>query len=72
MQGEQVRWMVDDSVGLGHDFLPATYTDTSLVDGERTIIVDCNWTPTNLQVGRSRAFFLSVIAPRLPRKGRGT
>ena len=40
VKGEHVRWMVDDGVGLGHDFLPAMYTDTSLVDGERTIIVE--------------------------------
>ena len=52
VKGEQVRWMVDESVGLGHHFLPAMYTDTSLVDGARTIIVECKWTPTTLQVGR--------------------
>jgi 5-methylcytosine-specific restriction enzyme subunit McrC len=52
VKGERVHWMVDDSVGLGHHFLPAMYTDTSLVDGERTIIVECKWTPTTLQVGR--------------------
>lgn len=70
VKGEQVRWMVDDGVGLGHDFLPAMYTDTSLVDGERTIIVE--W--EHRQPCRSVVVgdFLSVIAPRLPRKGRGT
>jgi 5-methylcytosine-specific restriction enzyme subunit McrC len=52
VKGERIRWVVDDSLGSGHHLLPVMYTDTSLVDGSRTIIVECKWTPTTLQQGR--------------------
>ena len=52
VKGERILWGVDNSVGLGHQLLPAMYMDTSLIDGARTIIVECKWTPTTFQVGR--------------------
>lgn len=52
VKGDRIRWMVDNSLGFGHHLLPVMYTDTSLSDGGRTIIVECKWTPTTLQVGR--------------------
>ena len=52
VKGDQVRWDVDIGVGFGHHLLPVMYTDTSLFDGTRTIIVECKWTPHTLQTGR--------------------
>jgi 5-methylcytosine-specific restriction enzyme subunit McrC len=51
VKGDQVRWDVDRSVGSGHHLLPAMFTDTSLSDGRRTIIVECKWTSA-LEIGR--------------------
>jgi hypothetical protein len=45
------RCDVESDVGFGHHLLPAMFTDTSLFDGARTIIVECKWT-SGLQIGR--------------------
>jgi 5-methylcytosine-specific restriction enzyme subunit McrC len=54
VKGERIRWIVDDSHGVGHNLLPRMNTDTSLVDGKRTIIVECKWTPTTFQVSHGK------------------
>jgi 5-methylcytosine-specific restriction enzyme subunit McrC len=52
VKGDQIHWCVVSNIGYGHRLLPVMYTDTSLFDGTRTIIVECKWTPTTLQAGR--------------------
>ena len=51
VKGDQIRWDVESDIGFGHHLLPAMFTDTSLFDGTRTIIVECKWT-SGLQIGR--------------------
>jgi 5-methylcytosine-specific restriction enzyme subunit McrC len=52
VKGDQIHWSIDDAVGCGHYLMPTMYTDTSLYDGTRTIIIECKWTPNTLQIGR--------------------
>jgi 5-methylcytosine-specific restriction enzyme subunit McrC len=54
VKGERISWIVDDNHGVGHHLLPRMNTDTSLVDGKRTIIVECKWTPTTFQLSHGK------------------
>ena len=49
---DQIRWPVDTTVGFGHHLMPSMYTDASLYDGTRTIIIECKWTPETFQIRR--------------------
>ena len=50
VRGDQFKWPIETDVGRGHQLMPTMNTDVSLRDGNRTIIVECKWTPTTLQV----------------------
>jgi 5-methylcytosine-specific restriction enzyme subunit McrC len=64
VKDDQVRWDVDMDVGFGHQLLPVMNTDTSLFDGNRTIIVECKWTPHTLRAGRGGKRTLNEEHPR--------
>jgi len=49
VKSEQICWPLDPEAGFGHALMPKMNTDVSLFDGERTIIIECKWTPRALQ-----------------------
>lgn len=52
VRGETIRWDLDHGTGFGHELMPRMNTDVSLSDGERTIIIECKWTPRAIQTYR--------------------
>jgi 5-methylcytosine-specific restriction enzyme subunit McrC len=49
---DQIRWPVDATVGFGHNLMPGMYTDVTLYDGMRTIIIECKWSSDTFQSRR--------------------
>lgn len=46
---ERYCWSFNEDRGCGHHLVPTLNTDVSLFDGDRTIIIECKWTPRLLQ-----------------------